>query len=65
MKRLQIFFQEAMEKEVYQVIKILLKIYIASQKISRGKLDLVKMMVWKIKAILKTKPTTQADRFKS
>ena len=41
MKKLQLFFQKAMEKEVYQVIKILQKIYNASQKVSRIKLDLV------------------------
>ena len=39
-KKLQIFFQKAMEKKVYQVIKILLKIYNALQKVSRIKLDL-------------------------
>ena len=43
-----------MEKVVYQVIKVLLKIYIALQKVSREKLDLVKIMEWKIKAIFKT-----------
>ena len=41
-KRLQILFRKAMEKADYQVIKILLKIYNASQKASPE--NLVKMM---------------------